>query len=185
MKVDLSKYTNPEYNHGAGFFKRLIWHVVSNLSVNSQIPLPGNIKVAILKLFGAKIGNGVVIKPMVNIKHPWFLEVGDFTWIGEEVWIDNLVSVKIGKNVCLSQGSMLLTGNHDYTSPTFNLITKGIDLEDGAWVGAKSIVCPGVVLGTHSVLAVNSVANKNLEPYGIYQGNPAIYQKKRILNSEF
>jgi acetyltransferase-like isoleucine patch superfamily enzyme len=61
----------------------------------------------------------VNIKPSVNIKYPWLLEVGDHVWIGEEVWIDNLAKVRIGSNVCISQGAMLLTGNHDFTKSTF------------------------------------------------------------------
>lgn len=181
MTVDLSKYKNPEYNHGAGAVKRLLWHLVSKAFIHSQFPLPVSLKLSILRLFGAKIGTGVVIKPNVNIKYPWFLEVGDYAWIGEEVWIDNLVLVKIGKSACLSQGCMLLTGNHDFTRSTFDLITGVITLEEAAWIGAKSVVCPGVVVGSHAVLAVSSVATKNLEPFGIYRGNPAEFIKKRTV----
>lgn len=182
MKVDLSKYRNPEYNHGAGFLKRLCWHLCSKAFIHSQLPLPVSFKRAILRAFGAKVGRGVVIKPQVNIKYPWFLEIGDHAWIGEEVWIDNLVKVKIGPSACLSQGAMLLTGNHDFTKAAFNLITGEITLEEGAWIGAKSVVCPGVTAGSHAVLAVGSVATKNLEEWTIYQGNPAISVKKRAVN---
>ncbi len=66
--------------------------------VNKYNPFSG-LKCSILRLFGAKIGKKVVIKPGVNVKYPWFLEIGDFSWIGEDVWIDNLGKVKIGANV--------------------------------------------------------------------------------------
>lgn len=177
--VDLSKYTNPHYNHGAGKLKRLIWHITSKCFIHSQFPLPVNLKVKILRFFGAKMGKGIVIKPNVNIKYPWFLEVGDYSWIGEGVWIDNLVMVKIESSCCLSQGAMLLTGNHDFTKPTFDLITGKIIMEQGSWIGAKSIVCPGVTLKSHAVLAVSSVATKDLLSYSIYQGNPAQFTKSR------
>ena len=121
-----------------------------------------------------QIGKGVVIKPSVNIKYPWKLIVGDHVWIGENVWIDNLAEVFISDNVCISQGAMLLTGNHNYKLSTFDLIIGTITLEDGVWIGAKSVVCPGVKCASHSVLTVGSIATKNLEPYIIYQGNPAI-----------
>ena len=89
--------------------------------------------------------------------------------------------VIIGKNVCISQGALLLTGNHDYSKPSFDLITKEIRLEDGVWIGAKSIVPPGIICKSHSVLSVNSVATKNLESYTIYQGNPAeIIRERKI-----
>ena len=128
----------------------------------------------LLKIFGAKIGKGLVLKPSVNIKYPWNLIIGENCWIGENVWIDNLDRVTISNNVCLSQGSMLLCGNHDYNKSTFDLITGEIKLKDGVWVGAKSIVCPGTTLEMNSVLSVNSVASKNLKKNGIYRGNPAI-----------
>lgn len=128
------------------------------------------------------MGKGVVIKQSVNIKYPWKLKVGDYSWIGEDVWIDNLAEINIGRNVCLSQGVMLLTGNHNYSKSSFDLIVQSIILEDGVWIGAQAIVCPGVICMTHSVLSVMSVANKNLEPYTIYQGNPAISVRERIID---
>lgn len=182
MKVDLSQYRNPEYDHGAGVLKRLLWHLFSKAFIHSQLPVPVSFKCMILRVFGATIGRGVVIKPNVNIKYPWFLEVGDHAWIGEEVWIDNLVMVKIGPSCCLSQGAMLLTGNHDFSKRTFNLITGTITLEEGVWLGAKTVVCPGVTAGSHAVLVVGAVATKNLEEWTIYRGNPAIPVKKRTVN---
>jgi putative colanic acid biosynthesis acetyltransferase WcaF len=130
-------------------------------------------------MFGARIGNGVVIKPHVHIKYPWKLVVGDYSWIGEYVWIDNLDSVQIGSNVCLSQGALILSGNHDYKSTSFNLILKPIEIKDGAWVGAKSVVTQGVKIGSHAVLSVGSVASSDMEEFGIYRGNPAEFIKRR------
>ena len=130
-------------------------------------------------MFGATIGEGVVFKPSINIKYPWKLTIDDYAWIGERVWIDNIEPVYIGKSACLSQGAMLLTGNHNYKKTTFDLTAQPITIEKGAWVGAKSIVCPGVTCYSHSVLSVGSVATSDLESYGIYQGNPAQFVKKR------
>jgi len=130
-------------------------------------------------MFGARIGNGVVIKPHVHIKYPWKLVVGDYSWIGEYVWIDNLDSVQIGSNVCLSQGALILSGNHDYKSTSFNLILKPIEIMDGAWVGAKSVVTQGVKIGSHAVLSVGSIASSDMEEFGIYRGNPAEFIKRR------
>jgi len=138
-------------------------------------------KVVLLRLFGADIGIGVTIKPHVNIKYPWHLRIGSFVWIGEGVWIDNLATVDISDNVCISQGAMMLTGNHNYTSPRFDLVTSPIRLSEGVWIGAKAIVCPGIICGSHSVLSVASVANSNLEENGIYQGNPARKVRERVI----
>ena len=175
----LDQYDNSWYQPGPKL-KILLWYFVNALFIrNPYLPFSG-LKVFFLRQFGAKIGRGVVIKPGVSIKYPWKLTIGDHCWIGENVWIDNLAEVKIGSQVCLSQASMLLTGNHNYKKTTFDLIVSPITLEDGVWIGAKAMVCPGVYCNSHSILSVQSVANKDLEAYTIYQGNPA--QKLRVRN---
>ena len=178
--VDLSLYDNFEYRPGC-FARRLLWFVVSILFFQTLIPWPSFFKCFLLRVFGAEIGKKVVIKPLVLIKYPWFLKISDFSWIGEKVWIDNLVSIKIGANVCISQGAYLLTGSHDYKKKSFDLLTNQIVVNDGCWIAAKSIICPGVTCGTHSVLTAGSVAVSDLEAYSIYQGNPAEFKKKREL----
>jgi putative colanic acid biosynthesis acetyltransferase WcaF len=135
-------------------------------------------------MFGAEVGKGVVIKPKVNIKYPWKLCIGDHCWIGEKVWIDNLAEVRLGNHVCLSQGAMLLCGSHNYKKRRFDLILGDIHLEDGVWIGAKAVVCPGVTAAPHSILAVSSVATRDLEAYTIYQGNPAQAKRKRTIDGE-
>lgn len=181
-KTDLSRYNNSWYKTGASKLKLLAWYCVNNCFINCGWFFISKIKVFILRFFGAKIGTGVVIKPNVNIKYPWRLIIGNNVWIGENVWIDNLANITIGDNVCISQGAMLLCGNHDYNKQFFDLIIGEIVLEDGVWIGAKSIVCPGITCHSHSVLSVNSVATKNLERYKIYQGNPAEFRKERELS---
>lgn len=177
-RTDLSRFNNSWYDHGPRW-KVVLWFMTNALVLNNYLPIPSVIKVAVLRLFGAKIGTGVMIKPAVNVKYPWLLRIGNYVWIGEKVWIDNLSEVTIGDNACISQGAMLLTGNHDYRRSTFDLVTRPITLEDGVWVGAKSVVCPGVRCHSHAVLAVNSVATHSLDAYGVYQGNPAVWVRQR------
>ena len=106
--------------------------------------------------------------------------MGDHVWIGEEVWIDNLANVNIHSHVCVSQGAMLLTGNHNYKVSSFDLEIGEITLEEGVWIGAKSVVCPGVKAEKNSVLSVSSIATKHMLENKVYQGNPAEIKKDRI-----
>jgi putative colanic acid biosynthesis acetyltransferase WcaF len=181
MITRLDLYNNDFYHPGANLSKRLAWFFCNAIFLQNPINPSSGLKVWLLRLFGAKIGKGVTLKPSINIKYPWFLKIGDHVWVGEEVWIDNLKTVTIGHHCCISQGAMLLSGSHDYKSPTFDLIAKEIILDDGVWIGAKAIVCPGVRCGTHSVLSVSSVATSDLDAYGIYQGNPAKLKRQRTI----
>jgi len=177
--TDLLSYNNYPYNPGGSAMKRLLWYYVNLVFFKSGwFPFYG-FKVSLLRLFGAKVGKQVEFKPRVNVKYPWNLSIGDEVWIGENVWLDSLVMITIGSNVCLSQGAVLLTGSHNYKKTSFDLITGPIVLEDGVWIGAGAIVNQGITAHSHAVLAAGSVATKNLEAYSIYQGNPAVKIRTR------
>ena len=115
--------------------------------------------------------------------HQVALELGDRCWLGENCWIDNLDKVVIGSNVCISQGVLLLTGNHDYTISSMPYRNAPIKIEDGAWVGAKTTICPGVTVHRNAILTVGSVATKDMQQNGIYQGNPAVKIRERKIKN--
>lgn len=181
QKTDLSLYNNSPYHPGGSALKRGLWYCINAVVFKRYLFPFSGLKTYLLQLFGAKIGKNITIKPGVNIKYPWLLTIGENTWIGENVWIDNLVIITIGANVCLSQGALLLTGSHDYKKTTFNLITGSIVLEDGVWIGAAAIVNKGVIAHSHAVLTSGSVATKNMEAYAVYQGNPAVKVRDRVM----
>jgi putative colanic acid biosynthesis acetyltransferase WcaF len=183
MSTDLSKFNIGNYYAGSKWMI-VLWYSVNYFIFDSVVPWPYRFKTWLLRLFGAHVGSGVIIKTKVRIKYPWKLVIGSHCWIGESCWIDNLAQVTIGSHVALSQGSMLLTGNHDYTDVSFPYRLGEIVLEDGVWIGARSIVCPGVVCKTNSILTVNSVATQTLDAYGIFSGNPAVFVRPRKFRTE-
>ncbi len=180
LTTDLSKFNPKEFDRGVSSLKFFIWHWVNVFFFLSPFCPSSGIRCFLLRLFGAKVGRGVIIsKPGVNIKMPWRLTIGNHVWIGEQAWIYNLDKVEIGDHVNLAQGAMILTGNHDYRKVHFPTIFGPVKIEDGVFIGAKAIVCPNVTCRSHSILAAGSVATSNLNAYGIYQGNPAEFKKER------
>lgn len=166
-------------DRGAPRLKEAMWHLVKMVFFLTAFPIPQKIKSVLLTWFGAKIGKGLVIKPRVNIHMPWKLEIGDYSWIGEEVFILNFEQVKIGKNVCLSQRAFLCGGNHDYRDPAFKYRNGPITIQDGAWVGANCFIGPNVRIGIDTVVGAGSVVTSDLSSNSIYKGNPVRWVKNR------
>jgi putative colanic acid biosynthesis acetyltransferase WcaF len=177
--LELSEFDNSDYDPGRGIVVRTLWYFCSvALFESGWLPVSG-LKIRLLRLFGASVGAGVVIKPNVRIKFPWRLKVGDHCWIGQEVWIDNLDDVEIGDNVCISQLCYLCTGSHDHRQRTFDLIIRPIRIGAGAWLGARCTILQGVTVGCNALVAGGAVVNKNVDHAAIVAGNPASPVGKR------
>jgi putative colanic acid biosynthesis acetyltransferase WcaF len=180
--VDLSRFDNTrnsQYDAGRSLLIRTVWFLVGLPLLRSAILPSSRIRRSILRWFGAEIGPGVVIRPGVRVKFPWKLRTGKYCWIGEDCWIDNLAEVTLGDHVCVSQGTYLCTGSHDWSDPAFGLITRAIQIHDGAWIGARASVGPGSVIGHHAVVGFGSVVTGAIPPYEIHAGNPATRRRLR------
>lgn len=178
MRLDL--FCNTNFERGASRLKEALWLLVSGLFVESW--LPGSCwRVAILRLFGAWIGEGVVFKPGVKVKFPWRLEVGSYSWIGERVWIDNLGQVTIGKYACLSQGAYLCTGSHDWSSERFELIVAPITIADHAWICAYTTLAPGSSIGEGAVVTMGVTTVGQVQAWTVWTHEG---KKPRIMNRE-
>jgi putative colanic acid biosynthesis acetyltransferase WcaF len=155
------------------------WYALKCAFFLSPLPYPSAFRCAILRWFGARVGRGVALKPRVNIHLPWKLVMGDYTWVGEEVFILNFEPVTIGAHCCVSQRAFLCTGNHDYRQPHMPYRNRPIVVEDGAWIGACAFVGPGVVIGSESVVTAGSVVTRSLPAQVICSGNPCSAVKSR------
>ena len=182
-EVDLSAFDSASFDRGASRAKEVSWLLVSLLLFRLCPVNLSAIKRVVLRLFGARVGSGVVIKPDVRITFPWRLSLGNHVWIGEGAWLLNLAPIALEDDVCISQRAFLCTGSHDYKSPTFDLVTKPIIVERGAWVAAAAWVGPGVTIGQHAVLGAGSVAGRDLDAFHVYRGNPAVSVRRRVLGS--
>ncbi len=176
MRLDL--YRNPDFDRGAPRWKEAAWLVVSGLLVATWLPGSGWRR-SLLRLFGARIGQGVVFKPGVTVKFPWKLAIGDHSWIGEHVWIDNLAEVRIGSHACLSQEVYVCTGSHDWSLDSFDLITRPVVVGDEAWICARSSLAPGTIVEEGAVVGLGSVARGTLSRWSVHGGNPAVLRGPR------
>ncbi len=175
----LDEYSVGAYSPGAPFWKQIAWYYWGSPLVSSYWIVGSSFKCWVLRLFGAAVGEGVVIKQGVKIKFPWRLVVGDFVWLGEDCWIDNVAVVSIASHCCISQGVYLCTGNHDWADPRFQLKDLPIQIGTGCWIAARATIGPGVIVGDGAVLCLGGVAGRSLDEMTIYAGNPAQPIKKR------
>lgn len=154
--IKLSKFNNAGFSRGAPRWKEALWWGCRSIFFAPWFPVPSVIKVGVLRFFGAKVGQGVVIRSRVNITMPWRLELGDHVWLGDEVMILSLDRVKIGTHVCISQRAFLCTGNHDFRSEGFDLVTRPIAIGDSCWIAAGAFVGPGAVIGAGTMVKAGS-----------------------------
>lgn len=181
--VDLSRPDNSELIRGAPLWLEALWYFFALPMLRSHLITSSGFRRWLLRLFRAKVGNGVYIKPGLRVKFPWYLEIGDHSWLGEDLWIDNLAPVTIEAHCCLSQGVYLCTGNHDWSSPNMRLIRRPITCQRGSWIGAKAIVGPGVVIGAGAIVTMGSVVTKSVADMEVHAGNPAAFVKHRRLRA--
>ncbi|MEB3319777.1 MAG: WcaF family extracellular polysaccharide biosynthesis acetyltransferase [Cyanobium sp.] len=162
-----------DYSPGASRVRQMLWFCLGAPLLSARW-CPGSLwRCQLLRAFGAAVGPGCRIKPGLRVKFPWRLSVGEHSWLGEDVWIDNLAPVWIGSQVCLSQGAYLCTGNHDFTSPGFDLRCGAIRIGDGAWIGAMARLAPGVEIGSDAVVCLGAVVFGFVPPSVVIGGHPA------------
>lgn len=161
-----------------------IWNLI-NKTIFRFSPTHFNIfrkyRVLLIRIFGGKIDWNVSIHPTAKIDYPWNLNMQNKSSLGEKSWIYAMAPINIGELTCIGKNVYLLTGSHDITSNTFNLITKSINIGSGCWVATSSIILPGINIGEYSIIAAGSVVTKNVEPWTVVGGNPAKFIKERII----
>ncbi len=134
----------------------------------------------LLRLFGAKIGKKVIIRPSVKITYPWKLRIGDYSWIGDQVDLYTLGNIIIGKNVVISQKSYLCTGSHDYLKEDFSIFQKPIIIQDQVWVASDVFIAQGITIGEGSIVAARSSVFKDIPSNKICAGSPVKIIRERI-----
>ncbi|MGQ1797917.1 acetyltransferase [Kocuria oceani] len=156
-----------------------LWSATELVLVTNPWQISSGLRAKALRAFGAKIGDGVIIRPRTRIKFPWNLEIGDRSWIGEGVWIHNQDQVTIGHDAVVSQETFITTGSHAHRKD-MGLITRPVTINDGAWVTARCVVTGGVNIGTSAVISPNTVVAQDVSPNVILSQKAEYFEKPRF-----
>ena len=113
------------------------------------------------------------------------IDVGSCTTINRDVTLDGRGSLLIGNNVSISEGVKIVTASHSISSKSFDLVKKPVVIRDYVWICINAIILPGVEIGEGAVVAAGSVVTRNVPPYTVVAGNPAVYLKTRIGNLHY
>lgn len=177
----LDYFKVPDNFRGASLLKVQLWAIVNTFIFSFSPQFMYGFRNNLLRLFGAKIGKKVLIRPSVKITYPWKLIVGDNTWIGEDCYIYNLAQITIGANVSIAHKNFFNTGGHDYAKITFDIFAKPIIIEDECWITSEVYISPGITIGKGAVVGVRSLVLNDLPSGMVCYGNPAVPVKTRII----
>lgn len=169
---NLEKFELPGNFRGRpGWYVQLWWFVQATLFRCSPQFAYG-FRNALLRLFGARVGRGVIIRPTVIVTYPWKVSIGDFSWVGDDAVLYSLGDIEIGNNTVVSQRSYLCAADHSYLDENFPIQSKKIQLADEVWLAADVFVAPGVSIGYGTVVGARSSVFKDLPAEMICMGSP-------------
>lgn len=180
--VDLRNYRVPDNERGKPSWVVILWWLVQAIAFSLSLHNFNSLRCSLLRLFGAKIGAGVVIRPTARFTYPWKVKIGDYSWIGDDVVFYSIDQISIGSHCVVSQKTYLCTGSHSINDPAFSLITAPVKIGNGAWVATDCFIAPGVSIGSNSVVGVRSTVMKSIPAQRVAWGTPCIdrYQREII-----
>ncbi|WP_066380898.1 MULTISPECIES: hormogonium polysaccharide biosynthesis acetyltransferase HpsU [unclassified Anabaena] len=178
--VDLRKYDQSGFDRGRPGWYVLLWWFVQAIAFPLTLHPFNSLRCSILRLFGARIGKGVVIRPTARFTYPWKVTIGDYCWIGDDVVFYSLDEIYIGEHSVVSQKSYLCTGSHDIYDPAFGLKIASITIGNGVWLATDCFVGPGVQIGSNAVIGARSSVFSDLPAGQVCWGTPCRPQYPRF-----
>ena len=165
--IDLSKAPGERAAWGRPAALVYLWGAVELVFVTNPWQISSRLRVAVLRLFGAEIGDGVIFRPRTRVRFPWKLSVGARSWIGEGVWFHNQDHTYVGSDVVISQETMLTPGSHAHRRD-MELITRPITIEDGVWVTTRCLILGGSTIGKSALVKPMTIVNGSVEANTIF-----------------
>lgn len=180
MIQDLSEFRLPDGFRGRSAVVVQLWWLVQGTLFGFSPQFMYGWRNWLLRLFGAKVGRGVIVRPSARITYPWKVSIGDFAWVGDDVVLYSLGEIEIGANAVVSQRSYLCAAGHDYSQPNFPIYDKKVVIGPQAWLATDVFVAPGVTVGDGAVVGARSSVFHDLPPMMVCVGCPAKPIKSRL-----
>lgn len=180
--VDLRKYNQSNFDRGRPSWFILWWWLVQAIAFPLSLHNFNFFRCWLLRLFGAKIGKGVLIRPTARFTYPWKVEIGDYSWIGDDVVLYSVDRIQIGSHCVISQKAYLCTGSHDIQDEAFSLITAPIAIANGVWVATDCFIGPGVTIGANAVIGARSSVFRDIPARQVAWGTPCRPRYPREMN---
>lgn len=178
--IDLRQYKPSQHNRERPNWVVVLWWLIQGVLFPLSLHNLNGFRAWLLRLFGAEIGRGVVIRPTARFTYPWKVAIGDYSWIGDDVVLYSVDRIKIGCHCVISQKSYLCTGSHDLTDKAFRLITAPIMIGNGVWIASDCFIAAGVAIGANSVIGARSSVFANIPAAQIAWGSPCQPHRSRI-----
>ena len=182
--VYLRKYDQSNFDRGRPNWVIILWWLVQAIAFPLSLHNLNGFRCWLLRLFGAKIGQGIIIRPTARFTYPWKVTIGDYSWVGDDVVFYSIDEITIGSHAVISQKSYLCTGSHDIQQHDFPLVTAPIIIGNGVWVATDCFIAPGVTIGANTVVGARSSVFRNLPPQQVAWGTPCKAHYQRTVNSK-
>ncbi|MGD1850816.1 MAG: hormogonium polysaccharide biosynthesis acetyltransferase HpsU [Cyanophyceae cyanobacterium] len=179
--MDLTRYDQSWYDRGRSGWYVLLWWLVQGVVFPLTLHSAHGIRRQILRWFGAKIGQGVSIRPTARFTYPWKVEIGDHSWVGDDVVFYSLAPIRLGRHCVVSQKCYLCAGSHDLTDPAFGLEVAEVVIGNGAWVATDCFIAPGVTVGANAVIGDRSSVFRDIPGGKIAVGSPCKVRGDRAM----
>lgn len=179
--VDLRTYDSSNLQRGRSQWYVMIWWFVQAIAFPLSLHNGNRFRSWLLRLFGAEIGQGVIIRPSARFTFPWKVKIGDYSWIGDQVVFYSIDQINVGCHSVISQKSYLCTGSHDPETRSFALITAPINIGNGVWVATDCFIAAGVEIGSNSVIGARSSLFKSIPAEQIAWGSPCEVRYPRTI----
>ena len=181
--IDLRKYDQSWFDRGRPSWYILLWWFLQAVAFPLTPHNADGLRCWLLRCFGAKIGKGVKIRPTARFTYPWKVEIGEYSWIGDDVVLYSLENIAIGRQCVISQKSYLCTGSHNFRDSAFGLIAQPIFVGNGVWIAADCFVAPGVKIGANAVIGTRSSVFNDIPEGQVAWGTPCQPRYRREIEN--